>query len=116
MQQIVLNFEMGVIDAYETCREYLAARIPQLAIEQKKFQKVIAADMDLSPSSLTRKLAQAPGDTQRLTLDDFERYIQVTGDKKPILYLVEKYLTETDETELRKQIEQLQAKLKEKKR
>jgi hypothetical protein len=112
MQQIVLNFEVGLSEAYETCREYVAARIPQLAIEQRKFQKVIAADMDLSPSSLTRKLAQAPGDTQRFTLDDLERYIEVTGDKKPILYLVEKHLSPTDDDALLQQIETLKAQLK----
>jgi len=112
MQQIVLNFDMGLTEAYESCREYVAARIPQLAIEQKKFQKIIAADMDLSPSSLTRKLAQAPDYTQRFTLDDFEKYISVTGDKKPLYFLVEKYLTGSNEEELRRQIEMLQSKLK----
>jgi hypothetical protein len=112
MQQIVLNFEAGMTDAYETCREFVAARIPQLALEQRKFQKIIAADMDLSPSSLTRKLAQAPGDTQRFTLDDFEKYIAVTGDKKPLLYLYEKYLAESDEADLKRQIQALEQRLK----
>ncbi len=51
--------------------------------------------MDLSPSYLSRKLAQSPNDTMRFTLDDLERYIQCTNDTKPVLYLVEKYLTDT---------------------
>jgi hypothetical protein len=70
-------------------------------------QKDIARLMNLSPSSLSRKLAQAPDDTHRFTLDDLECYIRVTGDIKPIIYLIEKYLAENDES-----MEQLQAQLK----
>ncbi len=87
MQQITLNFEAGLVDAYSTCREYVAER----AFRQGKPQKVIAADMDYSPSDLSRKLAQAPSDTRRFTLDDLETFIQVTGDASPVFYLVEKY-------------------------
>jgi len=110
MQQITINFDAGLTESYPTCREFIGARIHQLGIEQRKQHKTIAADMDLSPSKLTRKIAQA--DTSRFTLDDFEKYIDVTGDKKPLLYLIEKYLTTPDEEALRKQIETLQAQLK----
>jgi hypothetical protein len=110
--QLTLNFETGIVESYSSCREYIAARVHQLG----RPQKVIAADMDYSPSDLSRKLAQNPDDSRRFTLDDLEKYIAVTGDKKPVLYLVEKYLAETDEAALLKQIEQLQAQLKGKKR
>jgi hypothetical protein len=110
MQQITINFDAGLTESYSSCREFVGARIHQLGVEQKKPHKTIAADMDLSPSKLTRKIAQA--DTSRFTLDDFEKYIEVTGDKKPVLYLVEKYLTSPDEEALIKQIEMLQSQLK----
>lgn len=90
----------------------MAARVHQ----QGRPQKSIAADMDYGPSRLTRKLAQSPEDTARFTLDDFEKYLAVTGDKKPVLYLVEKYLSEPDEEELRRHIAQLEARLKGKKK
>lgn len=89
-RQLTLNFEAGLVDSYATCREYVAARIHQ----QGRPQKSIAADMDLSPSQLSRKAAQNPDDTMRFTLDDLERFIQVTGDTQPVLYLVEKYLSD----------------------
>ena len=105
--QLTLNFEAGLAQVYATCREFVAARIHQ----QGKPQKSIAADMDYSPSDLSRKLAQAPDDSRRFTLDDLERYIEVTGDKKPVLYLVEKYLAADDNDALLRQIAELQARI-----
>lgn len=86
--QLTLNFEAGLADSYSSCREFVASRVHQ----QGRPQKAIAADMDYSPSDLSRKLAQSPDDSRRFTLDDLERFIQVTGDTGPVLYLVEKYL------------------------
>ncbi len=106
--QLVLNFDAGSAESYATCREYVAARVHQLG----RAQKAIAADMDYSPSDLSRKLAQNPDDSRRFTLDDLETYIKVTGDKKPVLYLVEKYLSESDEAALLRQIEALQSQLR----
>lgn len=110
--QLVLNFERGMAEVYTSCREYIAARVHQLG----KPQKSIAADMDYSPSDLSRKLAQNPDDSRRFTLDDLEKYVQVTGDKKPVLYLVEKYLSKVDESALLAQIEALQSQLAARKR
>lgn len=108
--QLNLTFDAGLAQAYGTCREFVAARLHQLG----RPQKAIAADMDYSPSDLSRKLAQSPDDSRRFTLDDLEKYVQVTGDKKPILYLVEKYLAETDEAALLAQIAALQSQLESK--
>ena len=102
MQQITLNFDAGLTEAYPTVREYVQARVHQ----QNRMQKAIAADMDLSPSHLTRKLAQAPSDSSRFTCDDLERYIEVTRDIQPVLYLVEKFCADP-----RNEIEALEKRL-----
>lgn len=88
--QLTLNFQGGLVESYASCREFVAARVHQ----QGRPQKAIAADMDYSPSDLSRKLAQNPDDSRRFTLDDLERYIEVTRDTDPVLYLVEKYLAD----------------------
>ncbi len=85
--KVTLEFTAGMATAYKTCREFTQARIYQIGIPQK----VIAADMDYSPSQLSRKLAQSEADSARFTLDDLEQYMQVTGDLTPISYLIEKY-------------------------
>ncbi|WP_027949848.1 phage regulatory CII family protein [Haliea salexigens] len=92
MQQITLNYDAGLVDSYQSCREFVAYR----AHHQQTSQKALAADMDYSPSDLTRKLAQSPNDSRRFTLDDLEKFIEVTGDTSPVMYLVEKYLTESN--------------------
>lgn len=104
--QLTLNFEAGLTEAYDSCREYLATRVHQLG----KYQKAIAADMDLSPSHLTRKLAQAPNDSMAFTLDNLEDYIRTQGDVQPIYYLVEKYLCNRGDeiAELRRRLAELE--------
>ena len=105
--QLTLNFESGIIEAFATCREYVQAR----AYQQGRSQKSIAADMDLAPSALSRKLSQGPSDSMRFTLDDFEIFIKVTGDRKLVLYLVEKYLYDAPDEDLKKQIADLERQL-----
>lgn len=105
--QLTLSFDSGITDSYPTLQEYIAARIHQIG----KPQKLIAADMDCSPSDLTRKLSGNLDDHRRFSIGDLERYVQVTGDTQPIYYLVEKYLTENgNEIEaLKRRIAQLEA-------
>lgn len=86
--QLTLNFEPSLPERWPTLRAYVAHR----AQLQQKSLKVIAADMDISPSTLTRKLNPAEGDTQRMNLDDLEGYIQSTGDVDSVIeYLAAKY-------------------------
>lgn len=53
--------------------------------------KTIAAAMQMSPSDLSRKLANNPKDPRRFTLNDFEAYVAFTGDVTPVLYLLQKF-------------------------
>jgi hypothetical protein len=86
--QLTLNFEPSLPDRYRTLREYIAHRIQV----QAKPAKTIAADMDMSPSTLSRKLAPSDGDTQRFNVDDLENYMEHTGDFSAVEYLASKYL------------------------
>lgn len=106
MEQITLNYESGLVEAWPTLREYVAHRVHHQGVPQK----AIAADMDLSPSMLSRKCAQGPSDSARLTVDDLERFMESQGDFSPVLYLVEKYLTGRDELDrLRLRVAELEA-------
>lgn len=108
MEQITINYEEPLTGVYETCREFVAQRIHH----QGRPQKAIAADMDYSPSHLSRKCAQSPDDSMRFTLDDLERFIEVTGDVTPVIYLAEKFLGRGDEvTNLRRALREAEARL-----
>jgi hypothetical protein len=95
--QLTLNFEPGLVDRFASLREFLAHRVQV----QAKPAKSIAMDMDLSPSTLSRKLSPGDGDTQRFNVDDLERFIQSTGDTSAIEYLAAKYLEDDGARRLR---------------
>ena len=105
--QMTLDFTPGISGGYGSCREFVAARVHQLG----RPQKAVAADLDMAPSQLTRKLAQAPGDSARFTLDDLECYMQSTGDTDPILYLADKFMRRADPDDLRRRIAELEGQL-----
>lgn len=103
--QLTLDFEAGLSTCYSTGRELLQERVHM----QGRQQKAIAADMDLSPSQLTRKLAQSPNDSARLTLDDAELFMTVTKDFKLVEYWIDRFLVNAQLSEL----DQLKAKIAE---
>lgn len=100
INQLTLDFQPTLPERFSTLREYLAYRAQSL----EKPQKTIAADMDMSPSMLSRKLNPGEGDTQRFNLDDLENYIKATGDAGAVVeYLVAKYM-DSDEAKQRRAI------------
>lgn len=88
--QLTLDFEPSLVERHKTCVDC----VRQTAYTHRNPIKTIAADMDLSESDLSRKLAQNPNDTRRFTVDDLESFVAATGDTTPILYLAVKYLTD----------------------
>jgi hypothetical protein len=89
---MALNFEPSLAERFESLRDFIAYRVQELQLNEKK----LAADMDLSPTSLSRKLRPKPGDTSAWTSDDTENYMAVTRDTAPIEYLAAKFLDSPD--------------------
>jgi len=89
MSQLTLDFQPTLPERFASLREFVAHRSVVVA----KHLKVQAAEMDLAPSTLSRKLNPADGDTQRFNLDDLESWIKSTGDASAVIeYLAAKYL------------------------
>lgn len=89
MSQLTLNFEPALPERFPTLRNFIAHRSAVVA----KPMKVVAADMDISPSTLSRKLNPSDGDTQRFNVDDLELWLESTGDAASVVeYLAAKYL------------------------
>ncbi len=82
-RQLTLDFDPGLL-VHRTVRDLVAAGVYRRGL------KTIAADLDLSPGNLSVALSDDPH--RKFSVDDLERYIQATGDKSPIHYLVAKYL------------------------
>jgi hypothetical protein len=91
MAQLSLNFEPGLAERWSTVKACVRERV----YANQKPLKAIAADMNLSPSELSRKLSENPDDTRDLSVDDLERFITATQDHTPIYYLIEKFAIST---------------------
>jgi hypothetical protein len=95
--QMTLDFEAGLVERFPT----LLDCVRNGAYTNRNPLKTIAADMDISQSDLSRKLAGNPDDPRRFSVEDLEKYIEKTGDIQPIYYLVEKYLQDEEHRQRR---------------
>lgn len=83
-RQMTLDLDGSLVSTHRSLRDCVAQGV------YKRGLKTVAADLDLSPGNLSVALSDDPH--RKLGVDDLERYIQCTGDKTPIYYMVAKYL------------------------
>lgn len=85
--QLSLVFEPGLSNRHRSLRECVAAGVYAIGLGR------VASQVDEAPSHLSEKLAGGTGDRNRdVGCDLLERYLDKTGDKTPIYYLIDKYL------------------------
>ena len=81
--QLTLDLEANLTERFRSVKECVAAGTYRRGLKR------VAADLDVAPGNLSVQLA---GDGQRhFDTDLLERYIETTGDKTPIYFLVAKY-------------------------
>lgn len=86
-QQLSLSFEPGLSVRFRSVRDAMAAGVYQRGLT------TTAGKIDMAPSKLSEKLAGGTGDRERdIGLIEFERYLSETGDRTPILYLIDKFM------------------------
>jgi len=106
MNQLTLSFEPALPERFSTLRAFIAHR----STMQAKPAKVIAADMDLSPSALSRKLNPGEADTSRFTVDDLEGYLASTSDAPAVIeYLAAKFMAGGDEARKARAVARVEA-------
>lgn len=86
--QLTLRFETGLAERHLTLRDCLVQQV------YGRGHGRVSNLLDIAPSKLTEKLAglDSGGKPRGMTLDEFERYLEKTGDITPIYYLIDKYL------------------------
>lgn len=92
ISQIDLNFEGGLVDQFPRWKDMVKASVYDCG----RAFKAIAADLDMSVSELSRKLADNPNDPVNFPLDRLTELIEATEDYRPILWLAEKYLDDAE--------------------
>ena len=104
VSQLTLNLEPSVVDRWPTLRQYLGHRVD----EQTKTAKQIAADMDIAPSTLSKKLNKE--DSNRFTIDNLEEYLDSTGDVQAVIeYLATKYAPGGDDARRARALSRLES-------
>ena len=83
-RQVALEFDETLAQRFRCLRDAVAQGVYQRGL------KSVAADLDLSPGNLSVALSDDPH--RKLGVDELERYIQTTGDKTPIYWLIARYL------------------------
>lgn len=83
-RQLTLAFDPTLPQMHRSLRDCVAQGVYRRGL------KAVAADLDLSPGNLS--VALSDDAARKFGVDELERYIQSTGDKAPVYYLVAKYL------------------------
>lgn len=102
MQQFELDFEGGLTERFPAFEECVRASVSGCGRQLK----AIAADLDMSPSELSRKLSGNADDPVHFPAKRLPELIAATHDLTPIYWLVEKFCDDPDNKK-RKSLEQL---------
>lgn len=92
MRQVEINFEAGLTEQFPNFRDVVKAAVYGCG---RQF-KVVAADLDMTSSELSRKLGDNPNDPVHFPLHLLPELIRATGDKRPVYWLVETFLEDED--------------------
>lgn len=92
MNQLTIDFQPGLNEQFPSFMDCVRASVYGCG---RQF-KGVAADLDMSVSELSRKLADNPADNVNFPLHQLPTLVAATGDPRPILWLVGKYLNDPD--------------------
>lgn len=93
--QMTLSFEPGLAQTHLSLRDLVTAKV------YERGHGRVAALLDMAPSKLTEKMAglDSSGKPRGMTLDEFERYLEKTGDLSPIYCLLDKFVRDPRATQ-----------------
>lgn len=87
-EQMTIDFEPGLIEQFPDFRDCIRASVYGCG----RAFKVIAADLDYSPSKLSRMLADNPDDRIHFPADRLPDLVEATGDPTPVYWLIERFI------------------------
>lgn len=92
MNQLTIDFQPGLVEQFPAFMDCVRASVYGCG---RQF-KGIAADLDMSVSELSRKLAENPSDNVNFPLQLLPSLVAATGDPRPVLWLVGRFLNDPD--------------------
>jgi hypothetical protein len=91
--QTSFDFTPGLTVQFPRLRDVLCA----VVYGSRAGLKGVAADLDVSPSELSRMLNREQDDPRKLDVDDVVGIISATGDTRPVQWLIERFLHNPEE-------------------
>jgi hypothetical protein len=87
------DFTPGLTTQFPRLRDVFAA----VVYGSRAGLKGVAADIDVSPSELSRMLNREQDDPRKLDVEDAVGILASTGDTRPVQWLIEKFLHNPDQ-------------------
>ncbi len=91
-RQYTFDFEPGLTERFKTWDSVLAAAV----YGSRKGLNSVAADLDMSPSELTRRLNPDSDDARPLRTKDAIGIIRSTGDLRPVYWMLETFVNDPE--------------------
>lgn len=89
--QFELSFSGGLLQQFPVFKDVIRASVYSCG---RPF-KHVAADLEMSPSKLSRMLADNPNDPINFPVDRLPELIESTGDNRPVLWLAERFMVDS---------------------
>lgn len=102
--QFELSFQAGLREQFPQFQHLLQACVTGCG----RAHKLVAADLDMTSSELSRKLADNPNDPVHFPVQKLPELIRATGDMRPIFWLIEEFLDD-GEAKRKRQLAELSA-------
>lgn len=90
--QIEIDFEAGLHQQFPHFMDCVRASVHGCGHPFK----AVAAELDMSSSALSRKLAENPNDDVHFQLRHFVKLLKATGDFRPLYWLIEEFLEDKE--------------------
>lgn len=81
--QLTLDLDTGLTERFRSAKDAVAAGVYRRGLKR------VAGDLDVAPGNLSVMLSDEG--QRHLSVDLLERYVETSGDKTPIYYLVAKH-------------------------
>jgi hypothetical protein len=91
-RQLQIDFQGGLTQQFPEFRDVVRASVYACG---RPF-KAVAADLDMSVSELSRKLADNPADPVHFPLPRLPELLAATGDLRPVYWLIESFMEDPE--------------------
>lgn len=100
--QVEIDFRPDLLERFPEFRDVVRASVYGCG----RAFKAVAADLDMSVSELSRKLAENPNDPVHFPLNRLPELLSATGDLQPLYWLLARF-TESDAHKQRRVLDEL---------